>query len=252
MMRILRRLGWIGGLLWLISGSAWAETSSLLTTKDRAELEKLLGQGVILEALPSRPLLPAERYLPAKMTSINYVVHSRKEKDRTEHHNIVRDQQTGTAIYEVKGVSRRVIADDGKGNATIEQEVDLAKKVVSTFTPGQPLILAGAAPGESKQVNVNVSVADIADPAEEDYHGELKIDYAPLGRYRVKTPAGTFDADLVKWRYDGDIGPADVETTQYRFLVEGVGMVAMVEWRSISAMLVYHENTKVGKLLAAH
>ena len=65
----------------------------------------------------------------------------------------------------------------------------------------------------------------------------------------TQVPAGTFDADLIKWTYEGDIGPADVETTQYRFIAGGAGLVAMVEFRSVSAVLVYHENTKVGRLL---
>ena len=105
------------------------------------------------------------------------------------------------------------------------------------------------APGESQTVKVAVSVADIDDPTDEDYDGELDIIYQPLGSYRIEVPAGTFDADLIKWTYAGDIGPADVKTTQYRFIAEGAGMVAMVEFRSVSAVLVYHENTKVGRLL---
>jgi len=54
----------------------------------------------------------------------------------------------------------------------------------------------------------------------------------------------------VKWSYSGKIGPANIKDSQYRFLAPNVGMVAMIQIRSISALLIYNDHTKRGKLLA--
>ena len=54
-----------------------------------------------------------------------------------------------------------------------------------------------------------------------------------LGAFKVTVPAGTYDAALIKWDYKGEVGPASIEDTQYRFMAEGVGVVAMVDKKNI-------------------
>jgi hypothetical protein len=135
------------------------------------------------------------------------------------------------------------------GGAAIMGEQDLEEKVLSRFTPGEPLIVAGLAPGESRKVTVQVAVSDLSDPTDIDHKGSLDITYSYIGAYKVTVPAGSYDAVLIKWHYEGSVGPADVEQTEYRFIAPGAGMVAMVESRHISAMLVYNDKTKLGKLM---
>ena len=48
---------------------------------------------------------------------------------------------------------------------------------------------------------------------------------------------------------EGDISIISEQDTQYRFLVEGVGVVAMIDKKNISALLFYHDNSKFGKVL---
>lgn len=246
----LPRTGLLTAMLWLglTHVPAFADDVSALAPEDRREIEKLLGKDLIVEALPGRPLLAPEQYLPQKTGGIVYEVRGKEKRPTEERHDITSDS-AGNYTYEIKGVSRREMSVGDQEHGGITKEFDFDQDVVSTFNPPQPLIVPGLKPGESHTVKVAVSVADIDDPSDEDYSGELDIIYQPLGRYRIKVPAGTFDADLIKWTYAGDIGPADVETTQYRFIAEGAGLVAMVEFRSVSAVLVYHENTKVGRLL---
>jgi hypothetical protein len=62
-------------------------------------------------------------------------------------------------------------------------------------------------------------------------------------------PAGTYDADLLKWAYEGGVGPASIETPEYRFMAKDDGMVAMGQWRSISAVLIYHERSRLARRL---
>jgi hypothetical protein len=65
----------------------------------------------------------------------------------------------------------------------------------------------------------------------------------------VTVPAGTYDAALLKWDYDGSVGPASVQDTQYRFLAKDVGIVASIEKKKISALLLYHDNSNTGRVL---
>jgi hypothetical protein len=76
------------------------------------------------------------------------------------------------------------------------------------------------------------------------------VTYSYLGAYKVTTPAGVYDAALIKWAYEGKVGPAKVDDTQYRFFAPKVGMVASVDKLEVSALFLYHSHSKFGKLLA--
>ena len=65
----------------------------------------------------------------------------------------------------------------------------------------------------------------------------------------MKVPAGTFKASLFKWHYKGKVGPAKVQDLQYRFFAKDVGTVAMIEKTDVTALLVYQQHTKIGKVL---
>ena len=77
----------------------------------------------------------------------------------------------------------------------------------------------------------------------------LTVLYLPSVRSEVTVPAGTFQAALFKWDYKGKVGPARVEDVQYRFFTEDVGTLAMIEKTDVTALLVYREHTKIGKVL---
>jgi hypothetical protein len=223
-----------------------------LAPADQKQIEALLGSKVILSALPAQPLLPAAGYLPKNAHQMTFVVQEKGKKARTETHVVAtadRQKDGGDLQYEIKSVAREVFDDMGQ-DKVVTREYDFDKDVVSTFTPGEPLILTGLRPGESRSSQIDVTVADIDKPTSIEFRGKLDVTYTHLGRFRVHVPAGDYDADLIRWTYTGDIGPASVETSQYRFLAENAGMVAMVQWRSISAMLIYHERSRVGKLLS--
>jgi len=234
---------------------AWAEDGPVLplAADDRAQLEKMLGKDVIVTALPARPLLAAMQYLPKASGKLVFRVTERGKKPRDEIHTVTKLSQAGAVDsfqYDRTNEERMVFTTTENGGASITKDYDLEKQVISTFTPPQPLIIPGLAPGQSQNVKIAVAVADMDDPNNVSYRGSLDVSCINLGRFKVKVPAGTYDADLIKWTFAGDIGPASVETSQYRFLSEGNGMVAMVQWRSISAMLIYHEKSLVGRVLS--
>jgi hypothetical protein len=122
--------------------------------------------------------------------------------------------------------------------------------VISRYAPPEPGLLNGLAPGDSKAFRIAVKVCDLSDPQDVAHEGALDVTYSYLGAYRVNTPAGSYDAALIKWAYEGKVGLANVDDTQYRFFADNVGMVASVDKLDVSALLVYKKHSKFGKLLA--
>jgi hypothetical protein len=98
---------------------------------------------------------------------------------------------------------------------------------------------------------LQVNVYDISDPSTVTHTGSLTLTVTYLGRYQVTVPAGTYPAALVKWQYNGQVGPATVSDVEYRFFADGVGPIAAIDKQSVSAFLVYNNSTKFGKVLSS-
>ncbi len=218
----------------------------------RAQLDKYLGAGVVGEPIASPPLMAAQAYLPAKGVTLTYRVLEKDESPRTETHKVedtVDPQFAPGWRYARDPVGALYFQPSSDGGAVIAGEEDRDNEVLSRFTPGEPLLIVGLKPGETRTVAVKVRVSDLSNPRKVTHEGALDITYTYIGAYRVTVPAGSFDAVLIRWDYRGSVGPADVEQTDYRFIAPQAGMVAMIENRHISAMLIYNDKTKLGKLL---
>ena len=61
------------------------------------------------------------------------------------------------------------------------------------------------------------------------------MDHAYVGACRVTVPAGTFDAAAFRWHFKGKVGPARIDDLEFAFYAEGVGPVAYIERKDISA-----------------
>jgi hypothetical protein len=143
----------------------------------------------------------------------------------------------------------RTLETTGDGHLYVVSEVDNDHHVVSRFTPAEPHLLSDMKPGESRETSIDVKVYDLKQPDDLAHKGNLQLTFSYVGAYQVTVPAGTYEAALIKWHYKGKVGPASIENTQYRFVAKGIGPVAFVDVKSISAMLIYHDNSKRGFLL---
>lgn len=242
-------------MLTVSSGAAAQSAGPIvpLSDADRGQLDALLGKSVVGEALPSAPLESPASYLPRHGRTLTYQVITRGEKPTIETHEIT--ETTDPAFkpgwhYSVSDVGEMYIQNSPTGGAFTIAEKDLDNKVLSRFTPGDPLLLTGLQPGQIATSSHKIEVYGLTNLNEVSHSGTLDVTYSHLGTHRVTVPAGTFDAVLVKWSYSGKIGPATIKDSQYRFLAPNVGMVAMIQIRSISALLIYNDHTKRGKLLA--
>jgi hypothetical protein len=253
---LIRSAAAISLLMLTIASGAAAQSAGPtipLSDADRGQLDALLGAGVVGEALPSAPLGNPASYLPRLGKTLTYQVVTQGKKPAIEIHEIA--ETTDAAFkpgwhYTVGNAGEMYIQKDPAGRALTSAEKDLDTKVLSRFIPGDPLILTGLQPGQSVSSSHKVEVYDLSNLTQISHSGSLDITYSHLGTFRVTVPAGTFDAALVKWSYSGKIGPANIKDSQYRFFAPNVGMVAMIQIRSISALLVYNDHTKRGKLLA--
>ena len=223
-----------------------------LPDTDRAQLDRLLGKGVVGEVLPSAPLAGIEAYLPPKDRAMTLRVVTSDKQATYETHRI--EETTDAAFapgwhYTIEGIAELYFQKDPAGNVSTVAEKDLDKAVLSRLTPGDPLIIPGLKPGESVKSKHKVEVFELSNLKEVAHSGSLDVTYTYVGTYRVTVPSGTYDAALIRWDYNGEVGPATIKDSQYRFLASGAGEVAMIQIRSISALLIYSDHTKRGKLL---
>lgn len=223
-----------------------------LPAADKKQIEKLLGSGVVGDPQPSAPLGTPESYMPPKGSQLTYQV-VEKGKKVEERHKVgdITDASLAPGWeYSIEKEGAGFFQTAPDGNLYMVEENDVVNKMQTRYTPGDPLIIAGLKPGESRKLTEQVATYDLSDLSEASHSGSLDVIYTYVGTYSVKVPAGAYNAVLIKWEYKGEIGPADIEDSQYRFIAPGAGMIAMAQIRSISAMLIYNDHTKRGKLLA--
>jgi len=238
----------------------WTVTASLanplaaaeLSGDDRALITELLGAGVVGAAVTVGPL--SKKLDALREGTRTYKIVGGKNKGQTEPVVVTQLKRDSSGIawrYAVgtKNVLFLRAGEDGSVSVISEQDID--EGVVVKYSPGETILVPGLQPGGTKQSSVEVKVYDLSDPADLQHSGRLALTYTYIGGYSVTVPAGTFDAALIKWTYKGKIGPAKVEDTQYRFLAEGAGVVASVDKKDVSAMLVYQDHSKTAKVLQA-
>ena len=241
---------WVLVIAWplLLVNSAAAET---LTADEQAMLEELLGQGVVGAPVAGSTLTP--EFAPLRDGTWTYQIVGGKNAGQMEQHvvkRLERDSSGASWRYAVGSKEAVFIKQMPDGSLTFLTEEDFEQGVITRYEPPEPDLLTGLAPGDSRSSSVGVQVSDLSDPSEVSHTGTLAVTYSYLGAYKVTTPAGVYDAALIKWAYKGEVGPAKVDDTQYQLFAPKVGMVASVDKLEVSALFLYHSHSKFGKVLA--
>jgi hypothetical protein len=221
-----------------------------LPQADRTALEQLLGSGVVGDPVAASPLAAAD--IPLREGTWTYQVVAGKKKGQTENDvltQLERDQSGASWKVETGAKDLAFIQLGDNQDIEVLSEQDTDQGVVTRFTPAEPILTTGMSPGDSKKVTIGVKVYDLSSPDEVSHSGSLALEYSYLGAYKVTVPAGSYEAALLRWVYDGSVGPASVKDTQYRFVAKDVGMVASIEKKKISAMLLYHDDSNTGRVL---
>ena len=156
-----------------------------LPSADREEIEKLLGKGVVGEAQAAGPLGSPESYLPLKSASMSYQVID-KNKKRGEAHKLEGTTDAAFAPgwhYSIENAGAAFFQKAPDGSLHTVAEQDLGNKVLSRFVPGEPMIIPGLKPGESRKTTLQVSVYDLSDLKKVTHSGSLDVTYTYIGYY---------------------------------------------------------------------
>ena len=219
-----------------------------LPAGDRQNLEQYLGKNVIGKAIPAKPIGNGAASIGLRETTIygTLVKGTGKAPKKGQWKYSRTGDATDGAWRLESGSTVLHLEVTSEGNVQVTAEEDHDQRVVSKFSPAEPRATTGMKPGASETIDIDVKVYDLRKPDHLEHQGTLKLTYTYVGAYEVTVPAGTYEAVLLKWHYKGKVGPASVEDTEYRFYSSEVGGVAYVEMKSISAMLVYNDKTKMG------
>lgn len=245
--------GLLAGLLVFAAALAHADAKTIPLDAETAKALELFGPGVVGKALPAPPIEDLQAHLNLGHGDWHYkIVHGKKkdgQKVRTESYAKVSHPDGGEAWKRVIGdeyVEYLRIHPDGSFVKYAEDDTD-----VGYGTQIDPGILApdGLKAGETHSIKSELRAFKMKDRDKVLYKGTSTTHLTYLGVYEVTTPAGTWPAALIKNELEVKIGPADVTDTTYCFYAEGVGKIAETELLNVSALLVYHSNTKIAKVL---
>lgn len=223
-----------------------------LPDEDLAEIEQYLGAGFVGAAIPAPAVADTSRYLAAKPSARTFRLVSGDDAGQTERHQptLLKQDPDGAHWRYEGGKFIYFVTAKPNGDYVVTGVTDKDAGAITRYSPSEPFMLQGLAPGDERNVKLGVKVFDLSDPDDVTHEGILDVNYRYIGAYKVKVPAGSFDAILVKWTFKGKVGPASVDDTQYRFFAPDAGIVAAVEQLDVSAMLLYNRHKKVAKVLA--
>jgi hypothetical protein len=222
------------------------------------ELNEILGEGVVeptqagaLDA--SRPLgdpLIRARWEPGEWT---YRITSGARRGTTISETLAPIDTTGNGKTWRRTIGEEYtlyVSQAADGSLVVPSEIAHAHKALVRFDPPLAYLMAELEPGATRVFDGRMEVYRARHPDSKLYSGRIRATTALAGSYRVKTPAGTFDATLVRTDYKIDIfALVSVTDTLYTFYAEGIGKVAEAGRQRMSAMGLLDTNTQIGKVL---
>jgi hypothetical protein len=236
-------------------GSAYAQGVVLpLPAEDSQRINSLLGAGVVGNPVPSKPLSDGPTYFPLQNKTLTYQVTSGRNAGNMQTLSVSRrSRPNGQQAwrFQFSPTLAGFLNQTVDGALIMPAVSDSGEGVVVVTTPPNPFVPKGMNPGETRSFSQNVSVNYLNNPSDQRYSGTVAGTYTYLGTYRVTVPAGTFNADLIRVKFEGKVGPAHTKDTQYNFFAPGVGVVAMITQEDIEAFWIFNIDTSTGKVLAA-
>ena len=198
----------------------------------------------------------AEDWCPLKTTRFTYQRPGEKEKmvellvqtvDRAPG-SPVGQPEKGWALELPNGTTRYFRSDPKFG---IVAPTDLSKSngLIIRLDPPEPIVHQGAKINEPVSRKIKVDIYDLHSPKSVAHSGNVTCTWTDLGGWRVKVPMGEYDTRLVKVEYNGSVGPASVNGSNYVFLAKGEGVIAYSDGRDISAFIIFNLDDDTGGVL---
>ena len=241
---------WTAGI-----GRAYAQGVVLpLPPEDLQRVNAMLGPGVVGNPVASKPLGDGTSYFPLHGESLTYQVTSGKNAGNTQTLGVSqRSRPDGQQAWRFQfsptlaGFLNRTV----DGALIMPAVSDSGEGVLVVSSPPNPFVPKGMNPGETRSFSQNISVNYLSNPSDQRYSGSVSGTYAYMGTYQVSVPAGAFNADLIRVKFQGTVGPAHTKDIQYNFFAPGVGVVAMITQEDIEAFWIFNIDTSTGKVLVS-
>ena len=225
-----------------------------LPAADRKVIQRLLGKDVVGAPVAGNPIADIAKVFTFTDSAQTYRFVGGDKKGDTQRETFTvskRDQARTSGQYAAGPKDVEFLQRSEDGSIVLVSEQDKDEGVITRYSPPEPMLISGLKPGDSKKSTISVKVYDLSDPKEVSHTGSLNVTYSYIGAYKVTVPAGNYNAALLKWNYEGKVGPATISDVQYRLIAKDVGMVASVDKLKVHAVLVYNKSTKSGKVLVA-
>lgn len=229
-----------------VANSADAASSSPTTDGNL----QLLGNGILSRASVTAPFKDAGvEFTPRPHTSYSLITYGAGAGTNvSESYSLITSgsrsiwRRTGAPGHETDFV----ITPDGVFKTRLTNP---DHQLVFEYTPGEPEVIAGMAPGESRQFTYSVRAAKQSDLTQTEATGQINVDFSYLGQFQVTTPAGTITAHGFNKVLTGKIGPTNNNTSLYVFYAAGFGEVARIDHTDIHALMLYNRDSRTAYLL---
>ena len=213
--------------------------------------------GIVIGPAKNVPLLDdAKDWWPLKEATLTYGHGNDHAKSETvvvkkitrAPGSTLKDPIDGWALELPGGTTRYLTTNDPYGIVS-PSALNKSYSVIIELDPAEPIVHSGSKPGTPARRKTKVDVYNVGDMKSTAYSGTVDCTWTDLGGWRVKVPMGEYDTRLVKVEYNGSVGPASVNGSNYVFLAKGEGVIAYSDGRDISAFIIFNLDDDTGGVL---
>jgi hypothetical protein len=241
----------IPGFLLLASAPQAFSAGSInpLSQKDKSQLA-VLGEGVVGAAIAAPVITdPTKYYRPVRGTW-QYRITSGDKQGQLYAESLTQIPKNAQGATWKRSRPEYDDLISVTGNSIhLSNEVDHDHGLLVQFNPRGFLLTSALKPGESRTMKGIAHAFKLSDPTTEYKTFTLEETYTYVGAYKVKTPAGIFDALLFRNDFKVSSGDVTVDDSRYSFFAEGVGKVAGIEQGHATILFFFHFNEKIPKVL---
>ena len=227
--------------------------ADLLSPKEQLERLSVLGQDFIVAPIEAPVIEDVSAWVDRVPGSYVYrVVSDSAEGARLQTEQHVPLDGAGMESWQRVVEDRLVetfVAEEGR-DILIVEEVDHHHGFRLVMEPAIHLPRT-IAPGHEWEIDSAITAYRV-DDGSVVREGQLKAVHSYEGAYRVRCPAGEFDAILIREDFQIHIGPLKAEDDRLLLFAKGVGLVAEVEGIKASALFVFHLHEDSAKMLEQH
>jgi hypothetical protein len=224
-----------------------------LPEKELIERMSVFGDGFLVGSVEAPVINEPARWIGRR--SGDYVYRFTKGSDdgalvQTERH--IPDEENPDRASE-RHIGERVVetfVSSSSSDVLIVEEVDHRHGFRMEIKPGIHWP-ADVRVGDEWVIDADLAVYEV-DTGEFFKDGKLRSTITYEGAFRVRTPAGEFDAILMREDFLVHIGPLQAEDDRFLFFARDVGLVAEIEAIRASALLLLHVKEDSAKVLQSY